>query len=100
MSILETHSKELKKACDQYRVKSLYAFGSVLSDHFTEESDIDLLVEFNRDSYEGAFEQYFGFKEELERIFSRNVDLVCYRAIRNPYFKQEVDGTKRELYAA
>ena len=100
MSILEKHSKELKKACESYRVQSLHAFGSVLSDHFTEESDIDLLVEFNRDSYEGAFEQYFGFKNSLESIFGRKLDLVCYRAIRNPYFKREVDNTKQELYAA
>lgn len=37
---------------------------------------------------------------DLEDFFERKVDLVSYRAVRNPYFKQILDATRVRLYAA
>jgi len=36
----------------------------------------------------------------LMRLFGRPVDLVMIRAIRNPYFLQEIEPTRVLLYAA
>jgi len=47
-----------------------------------------------------AFQQYFGLLEDLENLLGREVELVSDRAIRNPYFRQEVDETKQPLYVA
>ena len=100
MNIIEEKSEEIRETCKEHKVNALYAFGSVVSDSFSEESDIDLLVTFEQGYEFGAFAQYFDFKEKLEAILNRPVDLVCYQAIRNTVFKHEVDNTKRLLYAA
>lgn len=100
MGITEQHLKEIENLCKAHSVRSLHAFGSVLSDSFTGDSDIDFLVAFEDDYSAGSFAQYFDFKENLEKLFGRPVDLVCYQAIRNRIFKTEVDKTKKLLYAA
>ena len=100
MNIIKEKSEEIRETCRQHKVHTLYAFGSVLSDSFSEKSDIDLLVTFEPDYKSGAFAQYFDFKEKLETILGHPVDLVCYQAIRNTVFKNEVDNTKELLYAA
>lgn len=100
MNFLEKKLQEIRTACKTYGVKSLHAFGSVLSDSFSSRSDVDLLVTFSESYESGAFAQYFDFKEELESILGFSVDLVCYQAIRNTVFKNEVDNEKKLLYAA
>jgi predicted nucleotidyltransferase len=47
--ILHNKLEALKELCRRYKVKSLYAFGSVNTPRFTEKSDIDLLIEFEPD---------------------------------------------------
>ena len=47
MKIIQEHINELKKLCESYHVAELYTFGSVVSEKFTNESDIDFLVKFS-----------------------------------------------------
>ena len=50
---------------------------------------------------EGAYsDAYFGLLEALGRLFDRPIDLVVASAIRNPYFRKAVEGSKKLLYAA
>ncbi|MFQ5614711.1 MAG: nucleotidyltransferase family protein [Anaerolineae bacterium] len=53
---------------------------------YFQRSDLDFLVEFADFYALGAFDRYFGLKEDLEQLFQRPVDLVEVKAIRNPYF--------------
>lgn len=92
--------RDITKACKTFSVRYLYVFGSYASGDFTDKSDVDFLVEFNRDGYEGAFDQYLDLKAELENILKRNVDLVCLRSVRNQVFKREAEATKEIVYAA
>ena len=82
-------------------VARLDLFGSAVGTAFDpERSDLDFLVEFQSlpaDAYATAF---FGFKEALEGLFGRTVDLVIASAIRNPYFRQSIENDKTLLYAA
>jgi predicted nucleotidyltransferase len=39
-------------------------------------------------------------KESLEDLFVRKVDLVAVEAIRNRFFREEVEETRVQLYAA
>jgi predicted nucleotidyltransferase len=57
-------------------------------------------VLFKRDEQTNAFNQYFDLKEALEDLLKREIDLVCANAIRNPFFKQEVERSRQPLYAA
>ncbi len=79
----------------------LYAFGSVLSDHFSPESDVDFLVDLgNQIGYEEYAENYFQLADELETLLQRPVDLLTVQSLRNPFFIQQVENSKQMLYAA
>ncbi len=92
--------KELEKICKKYNVKELYLFGSAVSGDLSDDSDLDFIVEFDRQDYEEAFDQFMDFKQELEQLLDRKVDLYHQKKFRNPVFQQEVDRTKELLYAA
>ena len=42
--------------CKRNHIKKLALFGSVLTDHFNEDSDVDVLVEFEPEHIPGLFE--------------------------------------------
>ena len=96
----ELHSIDVIQACKDFRVKSLHVFGSFAEGEPTSGSDVDFIVEFERDGYAGAFEQFMGFKERLESVLARPVDLLVNRRFRNEVFRDEVERTKKLVYAA
>lgn len=100
MKVADLKTEELKQACQDFQVKELYVFGSVVSGNFSQHSDLDFLVVFNRSGFEGAFDQYMGFKERLENIYGNPVDLIHFKKFRNPLFQEEVEKSKTLLYAA
>ncbi|HOY50351.1 MAG TPA: nucleotidyltransferase family protein [Prolixibacteraceae bacterium] len=61
-----------------YSVKEIGLFGSFSDDSFTEESDIDLLVEFEKP----VGWKFFSLEIFLEEIFGRKIDLVTKNALR------------------
>ena len=48
--------EQLQQLCKKFNVKELYLFGSATTDNFSEDSDLDFLVKFDRQDYEGAFD--------------------------------------------
>lgn len=96
---LADYSDKLATLCVTYGVKRLELFGSATRNDFNrEKSDLDFLVEFTDPYLRGAFDRYFGLKEELEQLFQRPVDLVEVKAIKNPYFRQAIDQDKVLVY--
>lgn len=99
MELIKIHREELDAACSTYNVDELYAFGSVLTDQFNSESDIDFIVSIlSTDPIEYA-ENYFELKFELERIFKRKIDLLEQKAIKNKTFENLVNKQKKLVYA-
>jgi predicted nucleotidyltransferase len=99
--LIETKRTELIRLCAQYHVRRLELFGSATGAHFDPDtSDLDFLVEFQDLSPRDHADAFFGLMEELQQIFGRPVELVEWRAIRNPYFLQAVEQTRMLLYAA
>ncbi|HUM97125.1 MAG TPA: nucleotidyltransferase domain-containing protein [Chitinophagaceae bacterium] len=98
MNRLLAYSKDISKLCKIHRVKSLYAFGSVLSEKFEKDSDIDLIVDFDNIDVEDYADNYFNFKFSLQDILKRPVDLLENKAIKNPYFKQAVHQQRLLVY--
>jgi predicted nucleotidyltransferase len=99
-SVLAPHLAEIPELCRRYGVARLELFGSAGTDAFDpERSDIDFLIEFDDDPTD-LFRRYFGFKEALEALFGRPVDLVMVGAMRNPYFIESVNKTRRLIYEA
>lgn len=98
MNLIESNIDNVRTLCKVYKVRSLFVFGSVLSDRFQKESDIDLIVDFQGvDLYDYA-DNYFDFKDSLENLFKREVDLLEDKAIKNPYLRQSIDSSKRLVY--
>jgi predicted nucleotidyltransferase len=98
MNLIEKNEKAIKILCEKHKVAKLYAFGSVLTSAFNDESDVDFLVEFQRIDIPDYASNYFELQFGLEDLLARQVDLIEYSAIRNPYFKEEVDETKELIY--
>ena len=102
IELIEHDLDTLAAICRAHHVRRLEIFGSAVDGTFDPEtSDLDFLVEFERDHDLGPWlRDYFDFRAALEELFGRCVDLVMPRAMKNPYFIREVDRTRRLLYAA
>ena len=97
--LLRQHVRELRALCRRFAVRRLGAFGSVLRHDFDpKRSDIDLAVEFGRSKRHGPADQYFRFKESLERLLARKVDLVELRAMPASRLKQSIERSQVPLY--
>ncbi len=62
--------------CQKYKANKLFVFGSVMSEGFNENSDIDLVVDFKKDEVEDYSDNYSDFKYSLQDLFGRKVDLA------------------------
>ncbi|MFM7357268.1 MAG: nucleotidyltransferase family protein [Sediminibacterium sp.] len=98
MNLISQHQVKLRELCNRYKVKSLYAFGSVLSNNFNSDSDIDLIVHFEDIPVQDYADNYYDLKYSLQNIFNRPIDLLEEQAIKNPYFKQVINQTKKLVY--
>lgn len=100
MQIEKQKITEIAQLCKSNNVKSLFAFGSVIREDFNENSDIDLVVDFNENDPIKYTDLYFNLKNKLEEVLKRQVDLIEERAIRNKLFKQQLDQTKVLIYGS
>jgi predicted nucleotidyltransferase len=99
--ILENKIKDLQALCATLGVKRLYAFGSVVSDNFKPESDIDFLISFiDKLSIEEYTNNYFTLHYKLQDLFKRKIDLVTERTLSNPYFIESIEESKKLIYEA
>jgi len=98
MKLIDENKEKLIELCDKHSVKELYLFGSILTDRFIDSSDIDILVQFSEVELEKYFDNYMDFKEQLELLFKRQVDLIENQAIRNPIFRKVIDREKQLVY--
>ena len=102
MNLIEKNLPMITELCKKYRVKTLSVFGSVLTDRFNEQSDVDFLVTFlphNPDDMDFDYcRNYWDLQDSLEELFRREVDLVEEEGLRNKYFITNVNRTKQLLY--
>jgi predicted nucleotidyltransferase len=98
MNIIEQNILTIRDLCLKHKVSKLFIFGSVLSEKFKKDSDVDFIVDFdNVDLYNYA-DNYFELKFSLEDLLKRKVDLLEDKAIINPYFRKSIDSSKRLIY--
>lgn len=95
---LDNYLTPIKQLCYQHKVSKLYAFGSILTDRFNQDSDVDFIVDFQPlDVFQYA-DNYYNLKFSLEDVLHRPVDLLEERAIKNPYFQQFVNNKRKLVY--
>ena len=88
---------EIAEICRRFGVRELLLFGSALGPDFREESDYDLLVEFETTAQIGLI-QLGLLQQELERLLERKVDLVPKRGLK-PMVRERVLEHTEPLYA-
>jgi len=98
--LLENYISQINKLCENHKVKQLYAFGSVLGTKFSDNSDIDLIVDFQSLDPIDYAENYFALKFSLQDLLERPIDLLEQRAIRNKYLLQSINESKKLIYEA
>lgn len=73
-----------------FGVTKLALFGSFARDQAADDSDVDILVQFNGPA---TSKQYFGVQFYIEDLLSRQVDLVTNKALRaevRPYVERDI----------
>lgn len=95
-------SEQIAEFCRRWSVHQLAVFGSALRDDFRPDSDLDIMVTFAPDADPSLFD-HVEMQLELERLFSRKVDLISRRALEqstNRLLKNEILNTAQVLLTA
>lgn len=95
---IDVPDEAIASFCAAHRVHRLALFGSVLGDRFREDSDLDVLVEFEPGSTPGLL-GIAAMELELEALVGRRVDLRTYCDLSR-YFRDRVAAEARPIYAA
>lgn len=98
MKLIESNIQKIIDLCKKHKVRRLFVFGSILTNRFNEDSDVDLIVDFDKAEVKDYFTNFFDFKYSLEDLLGRKIDLLEEQTIRNPYLKKNVDATKTLIY--
>jgi uncharacterized protein len=100
MKISDNNIERIQQLCKEYKVKHFSVFGSILTDHFSTDSDIDFVVDFDENDPIKYTDLYFQLKEKLEQLFMRQIDLIEERGIKNSFFRKEIDASKVVIYGS
>ena len=102
LQLIEMRRRDIAELCRRFHVSRLEVFGSAArgSDFDPARSDVDLLVTYEPSTSRRTLEEYFGFREQLEALFGRSVDLVMAGAVRNPYVRADIERSRELVYEA
>jgi uncharacterized protein with HEPN domain/predicted nucleotidyltransferase len=96
--LVDSKLTELRELCCRFDVRRLDLFGSAATGRFDPaHSDLDFLVDFAPSQAGGRYLQFLG---ELEKLFSRKVDLVSEANLKNPYLRRQIETERRTLFPA
>jgi len=94
---IEIDRAQLEKLCQKYGIRRLALFGSVIRGDFGDDSDVDILVEFQPDARVGL--SFFSLQAELALLFGRQVDLST-PGFLSPHIRDRVTSEARPVYEA
>jgi predicted nucleotidyltransferase len=88
--------EQIAAFCKSNYIKDLALFGSVLTDRFSDDSDVDVLVEFDPAHIPGFF-GLVDMEDQFAEIVGRKADIHTPRDL-SPYFRDEVIKQAYTLY--
>ena len=100
MKLIELNIGKIIELCKRFHVTKLWVFGSIITPRFRQDSDIDFCVDFDWEKIplQDSANNFFGFQEALEKLLGRKIDLTDDSAVRNPYFREELNQTRELIY--
>jgi len=96
---IKVESEKIRAFCRKWHVRELSLFGSVLSDDFRPDSDVDVLISL-QENESLSMSDFLDMIEELKDIFGREVDLLEKETLRNPFRRHSILSSREVLYAA
>lgn len=97
---INDYINEINQLCKLHKVKTLFVFGSVITDKFRPDSDIDFIVDINSNDPIEYAENYFDLKFKLQDLLKKPIDLLEHKGIKNNHLIQSINKSKRILYEA
>ncbi len=94
--------EKIRAFCEKWKIIEFSLFGSVLTDNFRPDSDVDVLVEFAEDAPWTLLDMV-DMEDELRAIFGRDVDLLTRSSVtqsENYLMRRSILSGTRNLYAA
>ena len=88
---------EISSFCKTHHIRKLSLFGSILRQDFDNDSDVDVLIEFEPNHTPGLI-RLAAMERELSHLFGRKVDLRTAKDL-SPYFRDQVLASARIEYA-
>jgi uncharacterized protein len=101
-SKIELSQQSLAAFCQRWKIKEMSFFGSVLREDFRSDSDVDVMVSFEKDAIWGLLE-FAQMKRELKILLGREVDLLTKKSIeqsQNWIRQREILSTAQVIYVA
>ena len=98
MDILSAHKSKLDEFCKTNKIKKLSLFGSYLNNSYGPDSDIDLLVEFEENTYYGLLD-VARIERELSEIIGIKADLRTSEELSR-YFRDKIVKEAQVKYEA
>jgi uncharacterized protein len=95
---IEVDREQIAGFCRKHHLTMLALFGSVLTDRFGPDSDVDVLFEYDPEHVPSLFD-VAEMEEELSEILGHKADMRTPRDLSR-YFRDEVVRTARVEYAA
>jgi len=89
---------EIQQVCSSHHVDKLYLFGSATREDFNEDSDYDFLVRFAPFEPSQYFANYLDFKDSLENLLKRKVDVLEEQTLKNPVLIKSIERSKKLIY--
>jgi uncharacterized protein len=101
INAIDLPTGKIAEFCDRWQVVEFALFGSVLRTDFRQDSDIDVMVQFDPDAHP-TFSTLDRMEAELKTIFHRDIDLITRQGIetsRNYLRRQEILSSAQVIYA-
>lgn len=96
--LISNNLSALKTILKSHKVTKAYVFGSIAKGDSSNESDVDILVNFEDNIDPITYsDNYFDLLFALQALFNRNVDLVNETSIRNPYLMRSIEISRHAI---
>jgi len=96
--LIQIDDPQIATIARKFSIQKISIFGSAICDDFSPNSDIDLLIELSPDRAYSYFD-VLEIQEQFERIFQRKVDIVEKNSLRNPFRRESILRSAKEIYA-
>ena len=96
---IQAFMPQIRDLLQKHKIKNAFVFGSVLTESFNNDSDVDFLINLQEglDPVD-AGEHLWNLEYELSYLLKRNIDILSERSLKNPFFIREINATKYPIY--